>query len=72
MPDYTKQRKSKLIQVCPKCGRKGRKRQGPTSKAGRPSSLYIHVDEIVAVAGIAAFNEVKEYCFVAEPETVKT
>jgi len=70
MPDYTKQRKSKLIQPCPKCGRKGRKRQGPTAKNGTPSWIFIHKDHIETVAGMA-FNDVDDYCFVADSATVK-
>lgn len=70
MPDYTKQRKSKLVQVCPRCGRKGRKRQGPTGKGGMRYWMYVHVDSIVTVAGIP-FNHITESCTVAEVETAK-
>lgn len=72
MPDYTKHRKSKLIQVCPKCGRKGHKSQGPTAKSGARSWLYTHKSELVTVAGIT-FNHIEsgDYCYVQEPESVK-
>jgi len=65
MPDYTKQRKSKLIQICPKCGRKGRKRQGPTAKSGQRYSYFVHVDNVTTVAGIA-FNHITDHCTVPE------
>lgn len=70
MPDYTKQRKSKLIQICPECGRKGRKRQGPTDKAGLRQFFYIHKDELTTVAGLQ-FTDLVEYCLVVEAEPVK-
>ena len=70
MPNYTTQRKSKLIQVCPKCGRKGRKRQGPTASNGQRHWYYVHVDNIQVVAGIA-FNHITDHCMVPEPEAVK-
>jgi 5'-3' exonuclease len=70
MPDYTKQRKSKLIQVCPKCGRKGRKRQGPTASDGQRHWMYVHVDNMTTVLGIK-FNHITDHCTVAEPATVK-
>jgi len=70
MPDYTKQRKSKLIQVCPKCGRKGRKRQGPTGKNGVRYSMFVHVDNMTTIVGIS-FNHVTDHCMVAETKPAK-
>ena len=69
MPDYTTERKSKLIQVCPKCGRKGKRTAGIRFKKDGPSfSMYKHVSKFVRIAGIA-FEEVLDACHVPDKET---
>lgn len=65
MPDYTKQRKSKIIQVCPNCGRKGKRGRVSTSKSGKTYAMYDHVTRLQTVAGIT-FNTVEDYCTVEE------
>lgn len=69
MTDYTKQRKSKTILVCPKCGRKGMSRG--VINANRPNSkkyrLIVHTCHLVTVAGIQ-FNHVEDSCTVEVTE----
>ena len=64
--DYTKQRKSKQIQICPKCGRKGLFSRGLINEGranARKYRIIKHVSSIVTVAGMA-FESVKDYCTV--------
>jgi hypothetical protein len=64
--DYTKKRKSKEIQVCPKCGRKGLFSRGLINEGRANAKKYHiikHVTSIVTIAGMA-FESVKEHCTV--------
>lgn len=70
MPDYTKQRKSKLIQVCPRCGRKGLFSRGLINEGRNNTKKYRHVkhvSSIVTVAGIQ-FESITDGCTVEVKE----
>jgi len=73
MPDYTNQRKSKMIQVCPKCGRKGLIRITHINSKDRGQityTMYTHVSYTTVVAGIA-FNNVRDWCGVEKQKTAQ-